>query len=90
MNTYVKTWLTWIALTALLIFAVFFTGGWLRLGLFLLVMTIAFTWPRCPRCKLPVYWTKAPSAVDHFAMYRPRLAPGRTCARCNQELDGPT
>lgn len=86
-NTYVKIWLTWTLAVIVMISVVFFADGWTRIVGTLIIIAVITTWPRCPRCRLPVYWTKSASAPDNFAMYRPRLSPGRTCARCGQELD---
>ena len=87
MNAYVKSWLASVLGPIAMICVVVFTDGWTRMISFVLLLAAVSTWPRCPRCKLPTYWTKGANTPDHFVMYRPRLAPGRECARCNQELD---
>lgn len=87
MNAFVKSWITSVLAIIAMISLIVFAKGWVPLIGLLVIIAVVTTWPRCPRCRLPTYWTKGTSAPDHFALYRPRLAPGRTCARCGQELD---
>jgi hypothetical protein len=87
MSPYSQLFVLYGLMLACIVAAIAGARPWAVIALLMLVI-FSLVWPRCPSCRLPIYWNKRPSDPDHFAYYIGKFPfAQRICGRCGAELD---
>jgi hypothetical protein len=60
--------------------------GWWGFAIFLALVALSFFWPRCPSCRMRVFYNKRPTDPDHFIYRLANWPMHSACGRCGESL----